>query len=109
MQCFYLNSSGAAGQLMQTVWEFGFFRLDKRVIECSGVELFEAMNCVFEVCYNLEHVTTTTTISWNTSQPEQLSHLLINLKSNVIGQSTGHLLFKNVLDAFHSSIDLHVE
>lgn len=38
---------------MQAVGQFGFFRLDKWVIECPSVELFEAMDCIFEVCYDL--------------------------------------------------------
>lgn len=39
---------------MQAVRQFRSFCLDKWVIECSAVELFEAMDCIFEVCYNLK-------------------------------------------------------
>lgn len=50
----YLNSSAPIGQFMQAVRKFGIFCLDKWVIECPAVELFEAMDCIFEVCYDLK-------------------------------------------------------
>lgn len=39
---------------MQAVRQFWFFCLDKWVIECPSVELFEAMDCIFEVRYDLK-------------------------------------------------------
>lgn len=50
----HLNSSAPIGQFMQAVRQFGLFSLDERVIECPAVELFEAMDCIFEVCYDLK-------------------------------------------------------
>lgn len=50
----YLNSSAPIGHFMQTVRQFWYFCLDKWVIKCPSVELFEAMDCVFEVCYDLK-------------------------------------------------------
>ncbi len=59
----HLNSSVSIGQLVQTVRQFGFFHLDKWVIKCSAVELFEAMDCIFEVCYDLKEEDTQYTIA----------------------------------------------
>lgn len=39
---------------MQAVRELCFFCLDEWVIKCPAVELFEAMDCIFEVCYDLK-------------------------------------------------------
>lgn len=39
---------------MQAVRQFGFFCLDKWVIKCPSVELFEAMDRIFEVRYDLK-------------------------------------------------------
>lgn len=50
----HLNPSAPIGQFMQAIRQFGFFYLDKWVIECPAVELFEAMDCIFEVCYDLK-------------------------------------------------------
>lgn len=50
----YLNSSAPIGHFMQAVRQFWFFCLDKRVVECPSVELFEAMDCIFEVRYDLK-------------------------------------------------------
>lgn len=50
----YLNSSAPIGHFMQAVRQFWYFCLDKWVIECPSVELFEAMDCVFEVRYDLK-------------------------------------------------------
>lgn len=49
VKLLYLNSSVSIGQLMQAVRQFRSFCLDKWVIECSALELFEAMDCIFEV------------------------------------------------------------
>lgn len=50
----HLNSSAPIFQFMQAIRQFWFFCLDKWVIECPAVELFEAMDCIFEVCYDLK-------------------------------------------------------
>jgi hypothetical protein len=39
---------------MQAVRQFGFLPLHKRVVKCSAMKLLEAMDCVFEIRYDLK-------------------------------------------------------
>lgn len=54
VQWCYLDSSVATGQLVQAVRQLGFLPLDIWVVKRSAMELLEAMDCVFKVCYNLK-------------------------------------------------------
>ena len=50
----YLDPGVAIGQFMQAVRQFGFLPLHKRVVKCSAMKLLEAMDCVFEIRYDLK-------------------------------------------------------
>lgn len=49
----YLYSYRAIRHLLKFVGKFGPFSLYVRILKCSSMQLFEAMQCIFYICNNL--------------------------------------------------------